>query len=180
MDRLAEWRLCEELDIVQAALLTAGHDPAGAEMHVETMDPALRPHGYDAAKQAISLALCRGEIVGSWIRKLQYDLNGDYVGVDEESVDVIESKVQVASLRRWLSSRGVSAGFFFPVHRADPLDPLHPMHSHALAAAVLAWQAKASGEDPAAYLRKNAARLGICAADEAPDAGTLAAILKLL
>ncbi|MGB8603354.1 MAG: hypothetical protein WCD42_14260 [Rhizomicrobium sp.] len=141
METMAVWRLCRELNVVQAALLMVGCDPAGLEMHVEEIAPEARPAGYVAARQAISQALCQHEVDGSWVRQLQYDQNGDYIGVADDSVDLFESKVQVASLRRWLMGRGVSDGFFFP-HGADYLDSAHPRYDAALAAAVQNWLAQ--------------------------------------
>lgn len=56
MEELDYWRLCEELSIVQAALLVAGEAPVFAE-YAESWDLDKRPKGYEAAKTAISGAL---------------------------------------------------------------------------------------------------------------------------
>ena len=56
MDELDYWRLCEELNIVQAALLVVGVAPTQAE-HVENWDVEKRPEGYEAAKTAITTGL---------------------------------------------------------------------------------------------------------------------------
>jgi len=52
MEELDYWRLCEELNIVQAALLVVGEAPTHAE-YVENWDVENRPKGYEAAKTAI-------------------------------------------------------------------------------------------------------------------------------
>ena len=52
MKELDYWRLCEELNIVQAALLVVGEDPTLAE-YTEGHDLDKRPKGYEAAKTAI-------------------------------------------------------------------------------------------------------------------------------
>ncbi|WP_461516619.1 hypothetical protein [Porticoccus sp.] len=52
MEGLDFWRLCEELNIVQAAMLVVGEDPTCAE-YVEGWDVDTRPKGYEAAKTAI-------------------------------------------------------------------------------------------------------------------------------
>lgn len=52
MDEMDYWRLCEELNIVQAALLVVGEDPDCAE-YAESWEPGNRPKGYEAAKTAI-------------------------------------------------------------------------------------------------------------------------------
>lgn len=158
MNSVESWRLCEELDIIQAALLVVGADPTGLEMRIEAMSPERRPTGYDAAKQAIARALRQGDIDGVWVRRCEYDLNGDYIGVDEDTVDLAESQVHVPALRRWLAARGVADGFFFP-DGADYLNPGHPRYAPGLAAAVAAWLSA----DPDTFLRENAARFGLTA-----------------
>lgn len=52
MEELDYWRLCEELNIVQAALLVVGEDPTCAE-YIEDQEVHKRPKGYEAAKTAI-------------------------------------------------------------------------------------------------------------------------------
>ncbi len=52
MEELDYWRLCEELNIVQAALLVVGDDPTTAE-YIENYNVESRPKGYEAAKTAI-------------------------------------------------------------------------------------------------------------------------------
>tara|TARA_R110000772_G_scaffold133645_3_gene242140 strand:+ start:858 stop:1583 length:726 start_codon:yes stop_codon:yes gene_type:complete len=56
MEELDYWRLCEELNIVQAAFLVVGEAPTQAE-YVEQWDIETRPTGYEAAKTAICGAL---------------------------------------------------------------------------------------------------------------------------
>lgn len=56
MDELDYWRLCDELNVVQAALLIVGEDPSTAK-YTETMDVENRPKGYEAAKTAITHAV---------------------------------------------------------------------------------------------------------------------------
>jgi len=52
MEELDYWRLCEELNIVQAALLVVGEDASHAE-YAEGWEVQNRPKGYEAAKTAI-------------------------------------------------------------------------------------------------------------------------------
>lgn len=56
MEELDYWRLCEDLNIVQAALLVVGDKPNLAE-YTEDHEVHKRPLGYEAAKTAISGAL---------------------------------------------------------------------------------------------------------------------------
>ena len=56
MEELDYWRLCEDLNIVQAALLVVGDKPNLAE-YTEDHEVHKRPLGYEAAKTAITGAL---------------------------------------------------------------------------------------------------------------------------
>ena len=56
MEELDYWRLCEELNIVQASLLVIGVDPSCAE-YTEEQEIKNRPQGYEAAKTAICSGL---------------------------------------------------------------------------------------------------------------------------
>jgi hypothetical protein len=67
MEGLDYWRLCDELSVIQAALLIAGCDPSPAADYVEGWAPENKPVGYEAAKTAISNALQRGVITGRLI-----------------------------------------------------------------------------------------------------------------
>jgi hypothetical protein len=58
MDELDYWRLCDELNVVQAALLIVGEDPSTAK-YTEAMEVENRPKGYEAAKTAITHALIK-------------------------------------------------------------------------------------------------------------------------
>ena len=152
------WRLCDELTVIQAALLIADEDPSSTQTYVEQWEPEKRPLGYEAAKAAISKALRSGAIEGNWA--------GDEI---EGSIYVAESEVEVESLRKWLSSRGCRPAFFFPPKEDEPdyLDPDNPRYAPKLAAAVQAWQAVT---DPAGHhprqalikwLREHAADFGL-------------------
>lgn len=164
------WRLCEELSIVQAALLIVGHNPSTEDGYCENWDYHLRPDGYEAAKTAISHALRKGVILGELVPIYETDINGNQCGVIEQSIDVQMSRVEVESLRAWLLMRGFKRGFFFPKLNDDApdyLDPSNPRYAPKLAAAVSAWQAvtEAGKKSPKQaldkWLRENAARFGL-------------------
>lgn len=143
MEGLDYWRLCEELSIIQAALLIAGEDPADSAVYVEGWEPHDVPKGYDAAKTAISSALIKGSIKGNFIPNFDTDSNGNTLGPIDGSIDVEKSSIEVDSLRDWLRIRGFTSGFFFPTASATPsfLDSNNPHYSPKLAAAVRAWEA---------------------------------------
>ena len=171
------WRLCDELTVVQAALLVAGCDPSSSDGYAEGWDMHQRPAGYEAAKNAIANALRREGITGQWIRHSDYDSNGNRIGAIEGSMDLVESRVDVESLKAWMSSRGIKSGFFFPVapNAPDYLDPAHPRFAPKLAAAVGAWLAvdDPKGKHPkqalTKWLREHAAVYGLSDEEGKPN-----------
>jgi hypothetical protein len=180
MEDLDYWRLCDELSIVQAALLIAGRAPSSDAAYIEGWEAEKRPLGYEAAKTAISNALRRGAISGKVIPIYEYDINGNECGEVVDSIDFAKSRIEVESLRTWLAGRGLKTGFFFPEPRApqDYLDPSHPRYAPKLAAAVLAWQATGneatiSGKSPKQalmkWLREHAAEFGMTDDDGKPN-----------
>lgn len=169
MENLDYWRLCDELNIVQAALLVVGADATAAE-YMEAQDIQNRPHGYEAAKTAIVHALkqyhaccdnrelgvsdvslgSEGKLVfrnrqyieGNFVPMYETDINGNRTYPIQNSIDLLSSTIVVASLKDWLKARGFSEGFFFPpTDTPDFLHPAHPRYAPKLAAAVRAWQA---------------------------------------
>lgn len=62
MEGLDYWRLCDELSVIQAALLIAGNNPAGLQAWVESYAPNNRPDGYDAASAALTHAILSGKL----------------------------------------------------------------------------------------------------------------------
>ncbi len=179
MEGLDLWRLCYELSVIQAALLVAGADPSSDASYVESWGAENRPSGYEAAKTAISSALRRGTIEGTWVRHCETDFHGNIIGVIEESINLSESRVEVASLRSWLAWRGMKSGFFFPdgSDAPDYLDRGHPRYAPKLAAAVQAWLAVESetlaGRSPkqilVKWLRQHAADYGLSDEDGKPN-----------
>lgn len=179
MESLDYWRLCDHLNIIQAALLVVGYDPSSDANYVEGWAPEKRPPGYEAAKTAISNALMRGTIEGDWVKDREYDMNGNFDGWKEGTIVLSESQVEVYSLRNWLAGRGFTSGFFFPDGGAEPdyLDPHHPRYAPKLAAAVKAWQAAVgeslSGRSPkqalVKWLRLNASDFGLSDEDGKPN-----------
>jgi len=170
MENLDYWRLCDELTIIHAALLFVGIDPSsetGSEC--ENWKPHERPPGYDAVKLAISDALRRKQING---RLFTIDEGGGINPFADYPVNIVESLVEVESLRTWLAKRGFKNGFFFPerIEAPDYLDPRNPRYAPRLAAAVYAWQAVTdpTGKTPkqalTKWLRENAAKYDL--ADE--------------
>lgn len=180
MESLDYWRLCDELSVIESALLIAGCDPSIDAGYVEGWDREKRPLGYEAAKTAISNALRRGSINGRLVPTYERDINGSTCGIAEDAIDLAGSRVEVESLRQWLAGRGLKTGFFFPQERdfGDYLNPRHPRYAPKLAAAVQAWRATGdasatSGKSPKQalmkWLREHAADFGMTDEDGKPN-----------
>lgn len=180
LSSLDYWRLCSELTVIQAALLLSGHDPSEIQDSIEKWVPKDRPSGYEGAKAAISRALIRKEIDGEHILETDFDFNGYPNGVVDGSIVLDKSTVDVDSLKRWLSQKGVSTGFFFhkTEDKPDYLDPKHPRYSPKLAAAVSAWfaiddEAALNGRSAKQvlekWLRENAAKFNLSNEDGKPN-----------
>jgi hypothetical protein len=180
MDTLDYWRLCDALNVIQAALLVVGSDPSNEANSVEHKHVDDRPQGYEAAKTAISNALRRKTIAGEAQPLFEYDTNGNIRGEVIGAIDLEKSLVEVAALRTWLAARGVKSGFFFPEAGSIPdyLDPRHPRYAPKLAAAVQAWlaseqEAAATGKSPKQalikWLRVHAVEFGLTDDDGKPN-----------
>lgn len=175
LNDLDYWRLCDELSIKEAALLTAGVSPAEyAFVEKQSMD--IRPRGYEAAKTAITNALRGGRITGEIEQEFGYDINGNPEPIPG-TISIDNSRVNVESLREWLVSRGFRHGFFFPAGTDTPdyLNPRDPRYAPKLAAAVRAWLevTDPAGKHPkqalAKWLRENAAEFGLTDEEGKPN-----------
>jgi len=62
MDCFDYWRLCDELNIVQAALLIVERDPAPLQEYIFDWEPHNRPQGFDAAFAALTHAVQAGRL----------------------------------------------------------------------------------------------------------------------
>ncbi len=142
MEGLESWRLCDELNVIQAALLIVGVDPSIAQAEVEASPPDKRPEGYEGAKAALQNAI------------LNKKLNAKIAYAEDEYGDAgaevwKSTVVAVNDLREWLQQRGTKTGFFFPGKSGEPdhLNPNHPNFSPKLAAAVQAWTSVSANPD---------------------------------
>ncbi len=139
MDPLDYWRLCDQLSIIQAALLIAGCDPSVNAAYIEHWEVEKRPPAYEAAKAAIVGALRWGDIKGEVVH---HEGDGSQSEI-ARSIDLCRSCVDVAALKKWLAARGIKSGSFFPRvgDTPDYLNSSHPRYAPKLAAAVNAWLA---------------------------------------
>lgn len=120
MGSLDTWRLCEELTIIQAALLIAGADPSDYSELFVYLNPDEMPEGFEGAKTAISGALLKGKITGHLSPEYDVDENGRRTADRDGTVHPQDSKVEVASLCNWLKDRRFTTGFFFPENSETP------------------------------------------------------------
>jgi hypothetical protein len=134
MESLDFWRLCDELTIVQAALLIVGEDPTDKQDSIERKVNESKPEGYEALKTALMRAALSDKIISKKSFYETFD-NIPYLNCTETTLDVI-------SLKAWLREKGFLPKFFFPDFETTSdefLDPKNPNYAPKLAAAVNAW-----------------------------------------
>jgi hypothetical protein len=184
MDDVDFWRLCDELTVVQAALLVVGHDPSPLEIGVDRKTSANQPRGYNATKNAI-LSAVKNDLLEGELVCTQGNIN------EEPYVCPSSSTVRVEDLKRWLRSKGFERHFFFFPEGVDGefLDEDHPRYSPKLAAAVRAWEAleddgllKATTPKKAVqkWLRINAMDFDLCDSEGKPVESAVEEISKVV
>jgi hypothetical protein len=171
MDALDYWRLCDELSVVQTALLIVGEDPSETQEFVDNYSPQNRPKGYDATMAALATAIESKRLPAKIVHT-------DY---DEEGVSWHATTIEVGEIRKWLGWKGIDSGFFFPKGPSGPeyLLPSHPNYSAKLAAAVEAWKAvsgnaelrrgKSVKQAISVWLRQHANEFGLTKEDGNPN-----------
>ena len=88
MEEIAFWRLCDELSIIQAALLIVGEDPTPYEVDVENQTSNSQPRRYNAAKNAILKAVKSGSLEDELV-EVHADINSDsYICLHSSTVIV--------------------------------------------------------------------------------------------
>ena len=145
MEDLDYWHWCEDLSILEAALLCVCIDPS-SEIGSNCMNwaPSERPKGFEAAKAAIFNAFFRKMIEGIIVPEYETDINGNSYALSDTVS--LHSKVNVESLLKWLTTKSIKPEFFFPnaTDAPDFLNTKLPHYSSKLAAAISAWQAVSS------------------------------------
>jgi hypothetical protein len=196
MDTIDYWRLCDELSVVQAALLIVGQDPSDWQESVELNYTQSKPPGYDAARAALIHAIegkrLRATIVYDDEAPVRNPIDDDPVPYcPEPHPSWHESRISVEDLQDWLISRGIRTGFFFPASEPLPdyLSRLHPNHSPKLAAAIEAWTAisgdaelrrgKSVKQALSIWLRQHANEFGLTKEDGNPNEQGIEDIAKI-
>lgn len=174
-DDLDYWRLCDELSVYEAALLTVGQSPS-KWFNAEQLNTDKQPRGYGAARTAIRNALRSKKIEGTIEPEYTNGFNGDPEPVTG-TINLHTSRVEVESLKTWLVSRGFQRGFFFPTSDEAPdyLNVNNRRYAPKLAAAVRAWLAvtETGGRTPkqalSKWLREHAAAFDLTDEDGTPN-----------
>lgn len=193
MEKMDYWRLCDELSVVQAALLIVGLDPAEF-YYVMEWEGNKRPENFSAALAALSHAILGGRLHAT-IRKAiesRWDSTAeDYYDYDTGEPDWEKTTILVDDLRVWLRGRGFKTGFFFPqaVETPDFLNQAHKNYAPKLAAAIGAWEAvnaspelikgKTVKQALLKWLRKNADKFGLTKDDGNPNEQGIEEIAKI-
>ncbi len=192
MESFDYWRLCDNLSILQAALLIVGEDPSSNHIYLENWKIDERPLGYEAAKTALINAVLGGSIQARIIPIYEHDINGNICGEVPESVDINETKLLVHDIKQFLKTRGFNAGFFFPAGGETSPDYLSkncPFYAPKLAAAMEVWKAVSNnpllrkGTTPKQammkWLRENANQFGLTKDDGHPNDQGIEEISKI-
>jgi len=177
------WLLCDELTVVQASLLVAGHDPTAYEENVERWAYEKQPKRYSAVKTAIMMGIKKTLIKG--------ELKEDHENHHEPFISPHLSTVDVESLKEWMLNKGFDNHFlYFPEEKnSEVLDKEHPRFSPKLAAALKAWSAfddieTLKGNSPKTAVRnwllKNAHELNLCKKNETPSKTAIEEIAKIV
>ena len=139
------WRLCDELSVFQAILLTLDFNPTHNEsFNWEKALSVELPEGYKALKTAIQKSIENGTIQGEIIYSLYDEMTGDITNQNERYMNLDHSYINVKSYVEYLSSKNFkSSRFFFPdnTDNRDYLDKNHPHYSPKLAMTIKAWEA---------------------------------------
>ncbi|MBW1895337.1 MAG: hypothetical protein JRI91_16840 [Deltaproteobacteria bacterium] len=193
MKKMDYWRLCDELSVVQAALLMVGITPEEYP-YVMNEGEHERPENFSAALTALSHAILGGRLPAT-IRKF-VETNWEIIaeaeyGYDTDEPDWQKTTILVEDLKVWLKGLGVKTGFFFPqaTDTPDYLDSSHKNYAPKLSAAIEAW--KAVNADPdlmkgktvkqalQKWLRKNADQFGLTKDDGNPNEQGIDEIAKI-
>lgn len=145
------WRLCDEVTVVQAALLILNIDPEGVQdkvFYTVTFDEASKPDKFDTVLAALQNAIIGEKIIPTlhvlkkvWINTDTPEGDWGKMEVETQDIDFQRTLLSISALKAWLAQRGMKPPFFFP--DAEPiasyLDPTNSFYAPKLAAAVHAW-----------------------------------------
>ena len=191
------WYLADSMSLQDAAALIAGYDPNVVDICRKDKNFQEEYSRLYPVEKALVQAIRSGKLEAKILATGKY-YHVQYVGDHSEgyweAVDEISlsgTTVTVDDLQKWLKSRGVTSGFFFPNANDTPdyLEKNHKNYSPKLAAAIYSWQAVSA--DPSLthgktvkqallkWLRKNADRFGLTKDDGNPNEQGIEEIAKI-
>ena len=146
VDKMDYWRLCDQLSIIQAALLVLGEDPSEQQSYVLSNSEQDRPDNFTAVFTALTNAVICKKLKAEihFIKELRLGASiEDDCQYETENPDWDLTIILVDDLKTWLRGRGFKMGFFFPEAAVKPdfLDANHEKYSPKLAVAIGAWEA---------------------------------------
>ena len=200
---LDHWRLCDEISVMDAALLISGLDPAKCAVNDTNFDS--RNPVYTAARTALINAVRSGRLKATirhetWLRGYneETDFGEDLIShhgrqyVFKEEPEWFKTTIMVDALKDWLSGRGFRDGFFFPKTFDDKpnyLSEKHPHYSAKLAAAIEAWLAVNNNQELVrgksvkqallVWLRTHAGTYGLTKEDGNPNENGIEEVAKV-
>ncbi len=193
MDKMDYWRFCDDISIVQAALLILGLNPSDF-INLMTWQTNEYPDNFNAVFTALTNAVICKKLKAEihFMIEQRFDsIAEDFYEYETEDPDWDKTMVSVDDIRSWLKSRGVKQGFFFPqpIETQDYLDPNQKNYAPKLAAAIRAWQAVNTDPDLLKgktvkqvllkWLRKNADQFGLTKDDGNPNEQGIEEIAKI-
>lgn len=182
MQPLDYWKLCDELNIIQAALLILDLDPAKNEDYIMQWEPQHLPEGFSAIFAALKGAVSSKALPATVMfseERTEYDYMGETrtAYIPSKTPDWNLMMIKVQDLKQWLLNHNLMPDFFFPdgVDHRNYLDPNNQFYAPKLAAAVKSWEAVTSNPNNLKkmsprkalekWLRENAAQFGLTKED---------------
>lgn len=126
------WRVADKVTLHEAAYLAAGIDPSASDL----------PSDQIGDVSTWKTVLGRAAIAAKESDKVQLETVED--GIVGTYADDLKTQVSVDWVRDFLSSKGITTGFFFPEADKETdafRDPNHEHYSAELHLAVMAWEA---------------------------------------
>lgn len=187
------WRLAEQLDIINAALIIVGVEPQSVSEYIDEWEN--KPEGYEAAKNALLSSIKSGSLQG----QIEYEPVRGQFGEPEleqagnilrlDQIDLRRSMVNVSALSEWLTARGFECEHIGPLRQALPnfADARSPKYAPKLAAILEAWeQTPYESNEPGTpkqrlmkWLRLNASRFGLVTEDGKPSENVIEELAKV-
>lgn len=204
MESLDYWRLCEELSVIQAALLIVDENPS-EYMQGGVSFPKNAPKAFEAALSALKNSI-RSGLLKATIRKQAFQLYAKqlphpyregFVDSKGNKYDIEyeplwgETYINVSDLTSWLEGRGFKTGFFFTNIKQieNFLNKNNEFYAPKLAAAYSAWKVISSnpslmdGKTPKQalekWLREHANEYGLTKDDGNPNETGIDDICKI-